>query len=145
MPVVLPQVRLLFACDDASYDPDAGKWKLTHPWSIVELSAGAEFPVIADEFRIYAQLTGGLGSFRLMVELRQLLDNGEFRLVSRGPPIEIRFTGSSRLEAIDGVLFMQRIPLREEGLYEFSIVAESEPPRDPERLEGLVSVLRVLR
>ena len=47
---ILPFVRLLFACDDASYEIDNNRWVLTNPWSLVTLPPGATFLFRAEEF-----------------------------------------------------------------------------------------------
>lgn len=135
---VLPRVRLLFLCDEAKYSASEQKWTVKHPWSVVQLPPGAAFPFRAEELWAYAQLTDGVGRFDLMVEMRQLRDDGTRRWAGSSKVEPLDFPGGSQLLAFDKVFHMQGAPFHEAGLYEFCVTADGEV------LEGVRFELRVL-
>src|SRR5438552_12480932 len=90
---IRPLVRLLFACDDATWEVDGERWVLTKPWHVVTLPPGATFPFRAEEVWVYAQLSDGLGAFDLAIEMRQLRDDEVPRLVGWSPVTRAEFPG----------------------------------------------------
>ena len=140
---VLPTVRLIFPCDDAQIDPQTQKWVIRHPWSTVFLPAGARFPFRLVEMKVYAQLTDGIGSFRLSVEMVQVRDDGSRRFIGAGAATQMSFPGNQRFLALDGVFHMKRVPFREAGLYEFRMIAETGAD-EFQPLPGQTALLRVL-
>lgn len=134
---VLPGVRLLFACDDAVFDTADNKWVVKHPWAVVMLPAGAVFPFRLADLWLYAQLTDGVGTFDVRVEMRQLLDGGGRRSVGAGVPTRMTFPGGQQLLVFDSAFHMKQVPFREAGLYEFFLTA------DGEELQGQTAQVRV--
>ena len=141
---IRPVVHLLFACDDAVCDLQTGRWTLSNPWHAVTLPPGATFPFRADEFWVYVQLAGGLGSFDLAVEIRRLVDDGPPRVVGWSPVSRIEFPADARLLAIDTAFALRRVPFREPGLYEIRVLADGDGPGGWAPLAGATFVLRVL-
>jgi hypothetical protein len=140
---VLPTVRLIFPCDDARLDPQTRKWEIRHPWSAVFLPPGARFPFRLIELKVYAQLTDGIGSFNLSVEMLQVRDDGSRRSIGSSAATAMTFPSNQRFLAFDGAFHMKRVPFREAGLYEFRMIAETgEDVYQP--LPGQTALLRVL-
>ncbi|MBY0229970.1 MAG: hypothetical protein K2W96_11870 [Gemmataceae bacterium] len=135
---VTPTVRLVFACDKADIDPGDQKWVLKHPWSVVVLPPGAAFPFQADNVRVYAQFTGGVGTFELAVELFQVRDDDSRRWVGRSVPATLDFPGGQQLLAFDTAFQIKKARFREPGIYEFRATV------DGHQLEGAHFLLRVL-
>ena len=122
-----PVVHLLFACDNAVYNLELERWGLTAPWHVVTLPPEVSFPFRADEFWVYAQLTGGLGQFELAVELRHLVDDGPPRAVGWGRVATVEFPAAERLQAADMVFSLGNMPFREPGIYEIRVLSDDEP------------------
>lgn len=140
---VLPNVRLVFPCDDARYDLADEKWTLHHPWgSTVVLPPGAQFPFRLVDGWVYTQLTDGVGSVALYVELRQLMDDGTERSVGYSEVNRLELLGESRWLTIDTAFLMKRLPFRSAGRYEFRVVAEGD--EGFRVLAGHATVIRVL-
>ena len=135
---VLPLVRLMFLCDTAVIDLADMSWELKNPWLDLTLPTGVRFPFRHDKICVYAQLTGGLGSFDVHVEMRQLMDNGR-RTIGAGTSMRIEFPTNQRLFVSEVVFEINRVPFREAGLYEFYVASD-----EGEELEGPSSVIRVL-
>jgi hypothetical protein len=139
---VLPSVRLLLPCDTANFDLSDEKWVLKNPWGTVFLPPGAKFPFRVAEMCVYAQFTGGLGTFDLAVELLRLSDEDSKRLVGTGAATRIEFPGGEPLLTRDLAFPLQRIPLREAGLYEFRAVSVGDA--GSEVLAGRTAEIRVI-
>lgn len=135
---VPPRVRLLFLCDGAQLDPSDQKWILKHPWSVVRLPPGASFPFRVEELWAYVQLTDGVGRFDLMLEMRQLMDDGTRRTVGSSKSTTLEFSAGNQLLAADDVFHWKKVPFREAGLYEFCVTTEGQ------ELQGTTFELRVL-
>lgn len=136
---VLPLVRLMFLCDTAAIDLADMTWELKNPWLEIALPPGVRFPFRHDGVCVYAQLTDGLGSFDVRVEMRQLMDNGGRRTIGVGASTRVEFPAHRRLFASDVVFEIKRVPFREAGLYEFYLASDVG-----EQLEGQTAVIRVL-
>jgi hypothetical protein len=142
---VLPQVRLLFPCDHAEIDPRDEKWVLKNPWpGTVLIPPGATFPFQAEEFWVYAQLSGGLGEFGLMIEMLRVEDDGSRRHIRRSSEFGLSFPAGSQLLAPDAAFHLLRVPFRREGLYEFRLVADIKETDEVAVPEGMVAQVRVL-
>jgi hypothetical protein len=124
---IRPVVHLLFACDDAVFNLELERWGLTAPWHTVTLPPEVSFPFRAEEFWVYAQLTGGLGEFELGVELRHLVDDGQPRVVGWGRVATVEFPAAERLQAADMVFSLGNMPFREPGIYEIRVLSDDEP------------------
>ena len=136
---VFPVVKLLFACDTAFADPMDAKWVLKNPWSVVMLPPGATFPFRAEDFRVYAHLTDGLGEFEVSVQLRHLRDDDTFRTTgSRQDRNTVVFSRRGQSVLIDVVFEFKNAPFREAGRYEFCVVANGQVG------SGQTAALRVL-
>jgi hypothetical protein len=135
---VLPIVPLMFPCEQAQHDPQAGEVIVVNPWATVALPPGASFPFDVDELWVVAQLTDGVGTFRLLVEMRQRHDDGTERVVGRSDWTTLTFPGGGQLGVYDAVFRMTEVPFDEPGLYEFRVLADGED------LEGHTPTLRIL-
>ena len=118
---VLPTVRLIFACDHADYLENEEKWVLKHPWSVVALPEGASFPFRVEEFWVYAQLVGGIGTVEVMVEMCEVAPDGTRHLRGRSAVHEFDFEGVHRLGGIDFAFPLRRVPFPGSGVYEFRL------------------------
>ena len=141
---IRPTIRLLFACDDATYEIDTSRWVLTNPWYAVALPPGATFPFRADEFWVYVQLSGGSGAFDLAIEMRHLTDDQGPRVVGWSPTARVEFPAGDRLQVIDTAFGLKHVPFREEGLYEIRVLAEGDQPGTWLPRSGSICELRVL-
>ena len=135
---VLPMVRLVFPCDSAMIDFEDLTWELKNPWLEISLPPGVRFPFRHDNLWVYAQLSDGLGSFDVRVELRQLMDNGGRRTIGAGPSTRMEFRADRRLYTLTTAFEFKMVPFREAGLYEFYLMVG-----DGEFLEGETAVIRV--
>ena len=135
---VLPLVRLVFPCDAAVIDLSDMTWELKNPWLDLALPAGARFPFRQEKICVYAQLTDGVGSFDVRIELRQLMDNGR-RTIGVGASTRVEFPANRRLFASEVVFELEMVPFREAGLYELYLASDEGEP-----LEGQSAVIRVL-
>ena len=136
---VLPAVKLIFPCDAAVINLADLKWELKNPWAVVRLPQGAKFPFRVVDLWVYAQLTDGVGSFDLRVEMRQRRDDGTQRTVGASVPTRIDFPGGHQLRAFDTAFQLKKVPFREAGLYEFYVTADGHG-----ELQGRTAELRVL-
>ena len=135
---ILPLVRLVFPCDAAVIDLSDLTWELKNPWLDLTIPPGVRFPFRHEKLCVYAQLTGGLGSFNVRVEMRQLMDNGR-RTIGVGASTRVEFPNNRRLLASEVVFEIKMVPFREAGLYEFYLASD-----EGEQLEGQTAVIRVL-
>jgi hypothetical protein len=133
---VMPTVPLLIPCQEG-HEED-GQVILLNPWAAVALPEGAGFPFDLDELWVFAQLTDGVGSFHLWIELRQRYDDGTERSVGVSEWLALEFPGGTQLGVHDALFRMTNVPFDEPGLYEFRLVA------DGEELSGHVPTLRIL-
>lgn len=144
---VMPFVRLILPIRRADFDPVDGSWRLTDPVVIASPSVGKPFPFRMPELWVYVQLTGGLGLWELGVEARQKRDDGTYRFIGIGAMTPLVFEPGPRLPVKAIAFKFLKLPFREEGLYEFRVVAQtSEHFTTPtyEALNGPTSELRVL-
>jgi hypothetical protein len=135
---VLPSVPLLFPCERIEVEEADAQVVVLNPLAAVALPPGASFPFNVDELWVYAQLTDGVGTFQVAVEMRQRLDDGTERVVGRTTPVTIPFPGGGQLGVIDAAFCLTDVPIDEPGLYEFRVLA------DDDELEGHTPTLRML-
>lgn len=136
---VLPIVRLMFPCDEAVIDLAEMTWELKNPWFEIAIPSGAKFPFRHNNSWVYAQLTDGLGSFGVRVEMRQLMDDGGRRTIGTSGPTRMEFRADRRLFALATAFELKSVPFREAGLYEFYLIAD-----EGDQMEGQTAVIRVL-
>jgi hypothetical protein len=121
-------------CEEIDHDPEADRITLTNPVPVAGLAAPGEVP----ELWVYAQLTAGVGTFRLSVDVRQVYDDDTPpREVGRSEPLHVTFPGGHQLNVYDIPFRLTDVPFDGPGLYEFRILA------DDEELQGQTAVLRV--
>lgn len=136
---VLPIVRLLVPCQEAHHDADSGEVVILNPWAVMGPPDGTGFPFDADEIWVYAQVTDGVGTFGLAVEVRQVYDDDRpDRAVGRGGAVTLAFPGGSQLAVYDVAFRITAVPFDEPGLYEFRVLAGDEA------LEGHTVTIRML-
>lgn len=124
--IVLPRVRLIFACDEAVLDPTDMKWIVKHPATVRFLPPGSTFPFRERNFWVYAQLAGGLGTMELAIEMRRRRDDGSYRSVGTGAAVRLEFSkDESRLVVLDTAFGFEKLPFRSEGIYNFRVVART--------------------
>jgi hypothetical protein len=133
-PTVRPIVRLVLPCETISHDPAAGRIVLTNPIAVASHTAPFDVP----ELWVYSQLTAGVGTFRLSVDLRQVYDDGTPpRVVGRSDMLHLTFPGANQLNVYDIPFRMADVPFDGPGLYEFRVLA------DDTDLEGHTAVVRL--
>jgi hypothetical protein len=131
--IVKPIVRLFFACDEAILDLTDGKWTLKNPWHTVAMPLGITGNFCQEEMWLYAQVVGGVGTFRFTVELR---DEAGL-VVGRSKPSEERdLSGGNAV--FEEVFHLTRVPFDKPGNYEFKLLGNHA------ELEGGTAYLRVL-
>jgi hypothetical protein len=145
---LMPFVRLIFPVREASIDLADQTWELRDPLAIMYVPHGGRFPFL-DEIGlcVYAQLVGGLGRCEVAIEMRQKRDDGTYRFVGIGATTSLEFEAGPRLAVKATAFGFRRVPFREEGLYEFRVIARiDEGTSTPiyQALNGPVAELRVL-
>lgn len=133
---VFPTVHLLVPCESAHHESE--EVILANPWATIILPEGASFPFDLDDLCVFAQLTDGVGSLELSVEMCQHYDDGTVRIVGTGSWMPVTFSGGTQLGVYDAVFHLSNVPFDEAGLYEFRIVA------DDVVLDGHRAILRIL-
>lgn len=143
---VVPLVRLVLPVRRALIDLADEQWVLRDPLAIAYLPAGKRFPFRKSELWVYVQLTDGLGTWEVAVEMRQRRDDGSYRFVGIGAMTPLEFEPGPRLATKATAFELRNVPFREEGLYEFRVVAQTSDSATPtyEALNGPVAELRVL-
>lgn len=119
---VLPIVRLFFPCDAAVLDLQDMTWSLRNPWHTVWMPPGVTERFVQREVWLYAQLTDGIGTFRLNVEL---LDEGGI-------------VPQNQLLVTEAVFHMTNVPFPRPGLFTFKLKANYA------ELQGGTAELRAL-
>lgn len=130
--VVKPIVRLFFPCEEALYDPVHGKWSLTNPLHTIEMPPGVQSDYVTDEFWLYAQLSGGVGTFNISVQLVE--ESGV--ILRRTVPLSWTMTGG--FEVVQEVFQMPPTRFPRPGVYALKLIANHA------ELDGGISFLRVL-
>ena len=145
LPIILPMVRRLIACDAAYFDDDEGRWVMKGPWSVRFLDEGVEFPFQPAELWVYIELTGGLGPVCLGVLVDRKTDfmespepaedfQPQFHTVwARANTEPYSFPPDASRQTV----FVVSVPLAElefpdEGAYEFRVLALIDVPGKPE-------------
>jgi len=130
--VVKPIVRLFFPCDEAILDSADNKWTLKNPWHTVAMPPGTTHNFCQEEIWLYAQFSGGVGTFYLSVHL---MDDKGF-VIGKSPPSLRELSGGNQV--FEEVFHMTRVPFARPGLYEFKLMANHA------EMEGGTAYLRVL-
>jgi hypothetical protein len=130
--VVKPVVRLFFPCDEARLDSTDQKWWLKNPWHTVQMPPGISENFAQEEIWLYAQLTGGVGTFRFSVRLQE--ETGHVIFKSK-PSDERELSGGNQV--FEEVFHLTRVPFDTPGLYEFKLLGNHA------ELEGGIAELRV--
>lgn len=137
-PAVRPIVRLVMPCDEVHHDPAADRVTLIDPLPVAALPPGQSFPVVVTELWVYTQLTEGVGTFRLSVEVRQVYDEGiPPRPVGRSETRHLTFPGANQLNVYDVPFRVTDVPFEGPGFYEFRVLA------DDQELQGQTALMRV--
>lgn len=134
---ILPSVKLIFACDDAVVDLADEKWALKHPWYVVELPAGADFPFDIPDAWVFVRLADGVGTFDIGVELVRLDEDGGERRVGRSRSVRLTFSAADRWNPADMAFEFGRTTFDRAGIYELRAVAGYAP------LDGTEATFRV--
>ena len=144
---VMPFARLIFPVRGALLDLADEKWLLRDPLVMAQPPRGKPFPFRMPQLAVFVQLTGGLGRWEIGMEVRQRRDEGSYRFVGISPMEPIEFESGPRLMVKATAFLFKKLPFKEEGLYEFRVVAQtSDDSATPtyEVLNGPVAELRVL-
>ncbi len=127
--VILPRVLLVIPVQEAVFDLADEQWEVKQPFGTHRfLPPGADFPFREPEVWVYTQLQGGLGPVEVVVEFRQRLDEDtdrvSYRSVGVSAAVRIDFErNESRLTIRETVFGFSLLPFREEGTYEFRLLA----------------------
>lgn len=155
-PAVFPRVKRIVVCDDATFDAGERQWNIRGPWVVRFLPPGKSFPFRKTGLAVYIQLSGGLGSARLGIEMRQKRfgfrdvpdPDHDFQIVYRQVGVHVEEhpflfpLDDSRLTIHETAIRMARVPFREEGVYEFRAIAVSGETH--RALDGLVAEVSLL-
>jgi len=114
-----PYLLQVLPCESAAFDLAAGVWVLTHPLHTVTPGPGKSFPFLLDEIWLYTQLTDAIGAFALSVQLRMPQTGA---IVGRSAPI-LRSFPTNRMDVVEEVFHLSKVPFRRPGLYEFHVLA----------------------
>jgi hypothetical protein len=145
---VLPVVRKLIVCSDATYlqvDEKANlwKWQLTEPLSVVRFPPGVTGNFDVKRLWIYAQLAEAVGEFDLRVRMQRMKLDAGTETVEKDINVEsdtrrIDFGDFDRLETVDFAFEMTMVPFDTSGVYRFSVWSNYA------QLPGETTDLRVL-
>jgi hypothetical protein len=116
-----PTILQFFPCELAVFDLAINSWVLTRPLFETRLPPGATFPFRLIDLALYVQMTDGIGTFNMQVELRVPITQAR---VFRTPPHPITFP-ANRMAVIEEVFNLQNVPIRTTGEFEFRLVANS--------------------
>ena len=118
--IVKPVVRLFFPCDEAIIDLADEKWILKNPWHTVAMPPGILVGHRQKHIWLYAQFTGGVGSFRLSVHLFDELG----RRVGRSEPSSAwELSGGN--EVYEEVFHLENVPFCATGLVRIQVDGQS--------------------
>ncbi len=116
-----PTVRLFFACDSLTQDPTDQKWVIKNPWHTVAMPQGVTRNFGQRLIQLYAQLTDGVGSYNLGVELRRFQST---MVLGRSNPEPRTFDAANQLAVHEIVFTMTNVPFPVPDLYEFRLMAD---------------------
>ena len=146
---ILPTVRQVTVCHKLNWDEALGGWVVTAPYSVAFLSPEVIFPFRVPELAVYTQLVGGLGTIVFGVEIRQRmpLSDGtdcDSRVIGSyfDPESYVFLGGMNRLTVHELAFRLTDVPFRNEGTYEFRVIAQT--PQGDVPLEGNVGAITTL-
>jgi len=120
---VPPTVRLIFACDSVAGD-GAGNIVVQNPLTHFQLPAGTTFPFRVGRLSVYLQLTAGLGTFDIAVEVWRRTGDGSRHFVTTSAVLPgLVFSGPTRMTPVARGVELRRVRLRAAGEYELRAVA----------------------
>jgi hypothetical protein len=120
-----PFVLQFLPCESAVYDLGTGAWVLTRPLFDVRLPPQASFPFVLDEIALYVQMTEGVGTHNLQVEIRVPITQAR---VFRTPAF-VRPFPDNLAEVVEEVFYLRNVPIRSPGEYEFRLLADGQELR----------------
>lgn len=151
---VVPFVRMLIPCQKVELNDEGADWQyvLTEPLTVIDQ------PELIDDhspdsgkrrgvdLSLFVSLTGGLGTTRVLMEVRHSVDDRVYRRLGGTPPAEIHFSTETR-----GVMTLNlhfsfwNLPMKNSGLYEFRVLAlDADDPDKMIELPGDRAEIRVL-
>src|SRR5258708_1922000 len=101
--MLTPNVRLFLVCAHGEIKASNNTVTLVDPIFEFRLPANAKFPLIVRSLHAYANLSGGLGLFRIQLEI----SDEQGRLVTKAKPFPVQHTAENRRE---GSEFLFEIP-----------------------------------
>ncbi|HEV3439914.1 MAG TPA: hypothetical protein VG122_21280 [Gemmata sp.] len=114
-----PTVRHLIACRRSNPVDTAYREAILRIVFALRPRIGANYPFRLPELQVFAQVTGGSGTFELCVELFRM--DTDPVLISTAEPID--FTFDDRVAAYSFFRVFTAIPFERSGLYEFRLFA----------------------
>ena len=139
-----PTVRLMIVCADAvlnlpeSMDFSLGWWVIHRPFHTVWMPPGISRKFGVNELYVYAQITDGIGEFRLglTVEEVDLANPKRDRIMGRSEPRTISL--ENPWDVIEESFKLTKVPFPKPGQYRFQLTESGH------RLDGGTAYLRVL-
>jgi hypothetical protein len=124
--MLLPYVRVLFLCEEATYSIEKDRWVLTHPFTVVELPPDATFPFEVMKLNLYANLADSRYDVNFVVEVRHIewslnTSRESATIVWHSKP-EPYATPGDPLIAFDQVFHLKNVPFDKPGVYEFALM-----------------------
>jgi hypothetical protein len=113
-----PYLLQVLPCESGVFDLGSGAWVLSRPLHTVTPGPGKSFPFLLNEIWLYTQLTDAIGAFALSVQLRMPQTGA---IGGRSPPISRSFP-TNRMDVVEEVFHLIKIPFRRPGLYEFHVL-----------------------
>ena len=133
-----PVVRQFMICERAELNDSADKYTLIDPLAAVQMPAGKVKGHVVAEFALYFQLSDGLGTFDLCVEMWSDHAGPAFE----GKPIfrsgVVRQLFPHKLTVVELAFTLTDVPFPKPALYEFIVRASGEV------LRGESGFIRVL-
>jgi hypothetical protein len=111
--MLTPRIRLFFICAHCEIDEQSNTITLVNPVFELRLPKDVQFPFIVGSLYAYANLSEGLGSFRLHVEV----SDEEGRLITKSKPFRVDYTVANRKEGDEYVFAIPEFKIEKPGVY----------------------------
>ena len=115
--MLLPSVRLFFSCAGGNVNEETDTITLVNPIFELHLPQGAQFPFVIRSLFTYINLSGGLGAFRVHVEV----SDEEGRLLTKTKPIPVEHKPDNRKSGSDYVVEIPEFKIKKPGVFTVSL------------------------
>jgi hypothetical protein len=111
--MLISSVRLFFVCAHGEVDTSSEKTTLIDPVFELTLPEHPEFPFVVGSMYAYANLSGGLGVFRIHIEI----SDEQGRLITKTKPVPVEQSVSNRRAGSEFLFEMPEFRIENAGVY----------------------------